>query len=117
MWIVKAQWNTYWENNLFFLLFFNDLDYIKENAPRSSINHEHLGDSFLKESFGSGVNKTIVIYSKSKGHIVHLIELGYKHRSGKMVPARPFMRPAYDEFSPNMLEEIQKIIERGGGNA
>ena len=90
------------------------LEYIKENAPRSSINHEHLGDSFLKESFGSGVNKTIVIYSKSKGHIVHLIELGYKHRSGKMVPARPFLRPAYDEFSPKMLEDIQKIIERGG---
>ena len=93
------------------------LEYIKENAPRSSFNHEHLGDSFIKESYGSGANKTIVIYSKSKGHIVHLIELGFKHRSGKMIPARPFMRPAYDEFSPKMLEEIKKIIEGGGGNA
>ena len=90
------------------------LEYIKENAPRSSYNHEHLADSFIKESFGEGANKTIVIYSKSKGHIVHLIELGFKHRSGKMVPARPFLRPAYEEFSPKMLEEIKKIIERGG---
>lgn len=90
------------------------LEYIKENAPKSSVNHEHLGDSFVKESYGEGTNKTIVIYSKSKGHIVHLIELGFKHRSGKVVPARPFMRPAYDEFTPKMLEDIKKIIEGGG---
>ena len=90
------------------------LDYIKENAPRTPYTKEHLGDSFIKESHGSGVNKTIVIYSKSKGSIVHLIELGFKHRSRKLVSARPFMRPAYDEFAPKMLEDIKKIIERGG---
>ena len=89
------------------------LEYIKENAPRSSINHEHLGDSFIKESFGSGVNKTIVIYSKSKGHIVHLIELGFKHRGGKVVAAQPFMRPAYDNFTPKMLDDIRKIMKGG----
>ena len=90
------------------------LEYIKENAPRSDYTKEHLADSFIKESCGEGVNKTIVIYSKTKGYLVHLIELGFRHRSGKMVPARPFMRPAYDQFTPKMLEDIQKIIE--GGN-
>ena len=90
------------------------LEYIKENAPRSDYTKEHLADSFIKESYGEGVNKTIVIYSKTKGYLVHLIELGFRHRSGKMVPARPFMRPAYDQFTPKMLEDIQKIIE--GGN-
>ena len=90
------------------------LDYIKSNAPRTSWSHEHLGDSFIKESHGEGVNKTIVIYSKTKGSIVHLVELGFKHRSGKLVSARPFLRPAYDEFAPKMLEDIEKIISGGG---
>ena len=90
------------------------LDYIKENAPRSPWTKEHLGDSFVKESYGDGVNKTIVIYSKTKGSIVHLIELGFKHRSGKLISARPFMRPAYDDLTPKMLEDIKKIINGGG---
>ena len=90
------------------------LDYIKENAPRSPWTKEHLGDSFVKESYGDGVNKTIVIYSKTKGSIVHLIELGFKHRSGKLISARPFMRPAYDELTPKMLEDIKKMINGGG---
>lgn len=90
------------------------LDYIKSNAPRTPFNKEHLGDSFIKESYGEGVNKTIVIYSKTKGSIIHLVELGYKHRSGKLVSARPFLRPAYDEFTPKMLEDIKKIISGGG---
>lgn len=90
------------------------LDYIKSNAPRTPFNKEHLGDSFIKESYGEGVNKTIVIYSKTKGSIVHLVELGFKHRSGKLVSARPFLRPAYDEYTPKMLEDIKKIINGGG---
>lgn len=92
------------------------LEYIKDNAPRTPWSHEHLGDSFIKESYGEGSNKTIVIYSKTKGSIVHLVELGFRHRSGKYVVARPFLRPAYDEFTPKMLEDIKKII-KGDYNA
>ena len=93
------------------------LDYIKEHAPKTPYSKEHLADSFIKESHGEGTNKIIVIYSKTKGSIVHLIELGFKHRSGKIVAARPFLRPAYDEFTPKMLEDIKKIIEKGGSYA
>ena len=70
--------------------------------------------SFIKTEVGSGLKKTIYISSKTKGRLVHLIELGFKHRSGKHVSAQPFMRPAYDTFTPEMLEDIKKIIERGG---
>ena len=87
------------------------LDYIKSNAPRTAWSHPHLGDSFIKESYGEGVNKTIVIYSKTKGSIVHLVELGFKHRGGKVVAAQPFLRPAYDNFTPKMLEDIKKIMK------
>lgn len=90
------------------------VDYIKQNCPKSAGGFNHLADSFVKTEIGSGVKKTIYISSKTKGRLVHLIELGFKHRSGKHVAARPFMRPAYDTFTPGMLDEIKKIINGGG---
>lgn len=90
------------------------VDYIKQNCPKSAGGFNHLADSFVKTEVGSGVNKTIYISSKTKGPLVHLIELGFKHRSGKHVAARPFLRPAYDTFTPGMLDEIKKIINGGG---
>lgn len=89
------------------------IEYIKSHAPRSG-DSEALADSFIKQEYGSGSNKTIVIFSKTKSGIVHLIEFGFRHRSGKMVAARPFMRPAYEDLTPIMLDDIKKIIERGG---
>ena len=88
------------------------IDYIKANAPRGKSN-KHLADSFVKTEISEGANKVIYISSKTKSSIVHLIELGFKHRSGKHVPARPFLRPAYDEFTPKMLEDIRKMISGG----
>ena len=88
------------------------LNYIVANCPRGKSN-KHLADSFVKTEIGSGANKVIYISSKTKGSLVHLVELGFKHRSGKHVPARPFLRPAYDNFTPKMLEEIKNIIKEG----
>ncbi len=88
------------------------LDYIKKNAPKGASNH-HLADSFVKTPLGDGVQKVIYISSKSKGRLVHLIELGFKHKSGRHVAARPFLRPAYESFTPEMLEEIKNIIHGG----
>src|SRR5574344_1061502 len=85
------------------------LEYIKSNAPRSG-QKDGLADDFVKADVGSGVNKTIVIYGKEKGMLVHLIEFGFMHRSGKYVNPRPFLRPAYDTFTPNMLEDITVSI-------
>ena len=90
------------------------LDYIKSNCPRSDSGTNHLADSFILTTVGSGVNKTIYISSGTKGRLVHLVELGFKHISGKHVEARPFMRPAYETFTPQMLEDIKNIIQRGG---
>ena len=90
------------------------LEYIKKNCPRSVSGSNHLADSFILTTVGSGANKTIYISSGTKGRLVHLVELGFKHKSGKHVEARPFMRPAYETFTPQMLEDIKKIIQRGG---
>lgn len=88
------------------------LAYVKSNCPRGK-SHEHLADTFFKTEIGEGSTKTIYISSQTKGRIVHLIELGFKHRSGKHVPARPFLRPAMEEFTPEMIEEIKRLIREG----
>ncbi len=88
------------------------LTYVKSNCPRGK-STEHLADTFVKTEIGEGVTKTIYISSQKKGRLVHLIELGFKHRSGKHVPARPFLRPAMEEFTPEMIEEIKRIIKEG----
>lgn len=88
------------------------IEFIKENAPRGTSNN-HLADSFVKVSYGEGVNQIIVIYSKTKSGLVHLLEFGFKHRSGRLVAARPFLRPSYENMTPPMLAEIRRIIEEG----
>jgi hypothetical protein len=86
--------------------------YIRSNAPRSG-GSKPFADSFIAEPQGSGINKSIVIFSNEKGKLTHLLEFGFTHRSGKYVGPRSFMRPAYDLLTPKMLEDIKRIIEKG----
>jgi hypothetical protein len=88
------------------------MKYIKTHAPRSG-ESKPFADSFVAESQGSGINKTIAIFSNEKGGLTHLLEFGFTHRSGKYVGPRPFMRPAFDLLTPKMLEDIKSIIEKG----
>lgn len=85
------------------------LEYIKANCPRSDSGSNHLADSFIKTKIGD----TTYISSKTKGKLVHLIELGYKHTSGKFVRGRPFLIPGYDRFTPKMIEDLKGIIQNG----
>lgn len=86
--------------------------YIRTHAPRSG-GSKPFADSFIAEPQGSGINKTISIFSNEKGGLTHLLEFGFTHRSGKYVGPKPFMRPAYDLLTPKMLEDIKSIIEKG----
>jgi hypothetical protein len=88
------------------------LKYMKRNAPRSGYKNA-FADTLVAKSNGSGLNKSISIYSEGKGGITHLLEFGFTHRSGKFVGPRPFMRPAYDMYTPKMLEDIKEIITKG----
>jgi len=88
------------------------ITYIKSNAPRSG-NKNAFADTFTKVESGTGMNKTVSIYSEGKGGLTHLLEFGYTHRSGKYIGPRPFLRPAYDIFTPKMLEAIKDIITKG----
>ena len=89
------------------------LNYIQSKAPRSGQAYG-FADSFVAVPEGEGINKRIAIYSSNKGRLTHLLEFGFNHRGGKFVSPRPFMRPAYDAFAPDMVEAIKSIIERGG---
>ena len=51
-----------------------------------------------------------MIYSKTKGRMVHLIEFGFIHKSGQYINPQPFLRPAFDQFTPKMLEDVKGII-------
>lgn len=85
------------------------LEYIKANTPRSDSGNNHLADSFVKTKTGD----IVYISSKTKGKLVHLIELGFKHTSGKFIKGRPFLIPSYEKFTPQMLEDLKRIIEHG----
>lgn len=85
---------------------------IKSTAPVGK-SDKHLKDSFVYLKEGSKANKSVTIYSESKGRLVHLIEFGFIHRSGKFVSARPFLRPSYDKEAPKMEERIKEAIKNG----
>ena len=91
------------------------LEYIQSKAPRSG-QAFGFAESFVAVPEGDGINKRIAIYSSNKGRLTHLLEFGFTHRGGKFVSPRPFMRPAYDAFAPDMIESIKSIIERGGSS-
>jgi len=86
--------------------------YISNNAPRSG-GSKAFADSFVTEVKGKGIYTTITIYSDTKSKLTHLLEFGFTHRSGKFVRGKPFLRPAYDQFTPGMLEDIKQIVEKG----
>lgn len=85
------------------------LEYIRKNCPRSDTGSNHLADSFVKTKIGD----VTYISSKTKGKLVHLIELGFKHTSGKFVKGRPFLIPGYEAFTPKMVEDLKRIIQDG----
>lgn len=85
------------------------LDYIRKNAPRSDSGGNHLANSFIK----TRLSDVVYISSSTKGKLVHLIELGFKHTSGKFIKGRPFLIPAYETFTPRMLDDLKRIIQDG----
>lgn len=91
------------------------LSYIQSKAPKSGQVYG-FAESFVAIPEGQGINKRIAIYSSNKGRLTHLLEFGFTHRGGKFVGPRPLMRPAFDSFAPDMVEQIKTIIERGGSS-
>ncbi len=87
------------------------LNEVKLNAPRSSRDGEHFGDSFIAEAKGNELNKTYTIYSKTKFHLTHILEYGFVHyKSAKKIKGRPFISPAYEKSANELLTKIRKLL-------
>lgn len=41
----------------------------------------------------------------------HLVEFGFTHTSGKRVPARPFLRPAFDQEANGFVRSFKDILK------
>lgn len=55
-----------------------------------------------------------IIWNKKHYRRVHLLEFGHAKRGGGRVPAYPHLRPAYDKYTPHLMNNIKKIIRNGG---
>lgn len=91
------------------------IDYIKSNCPRSLFMDNtgiHLADSFVATRDYRDEYYTYTIHSPKKFRIVHLVEYGFHNLLvDRMIPARPFLRPAMEEFAPQISDKIREIIE------
>lgn len=84
---------------------------IKANSPVRTRKYQR-GWSRRKSTKGGAT--TYIIYNKSKGFIAHLLEDGWTSRTGKRVPGKPHIKPAFDNHAPQMVRNIEQIIKDGG---
>jgi HK97 gp10 family phage protein len=49
-------------------------------------------------------------YGKGGGNHANLVEYGFKHKGGKVVPPKSFIRKAFDENKSNILNEMEKKL-------
>jgi hypothetical protein len=61
-----------------------------------------------------GVTSRIVHHSVPGYRLVHLLEHGHAKQGGGRVRAIPHVKPAADPRIEQMVENIKRIIERGG---
>lgn len=51
----------------------------------------------------TGIRRAIIFAQR---FYARFIELGFVHKSGRHIPAKPFMRPAFDEIEPQYIDLI-----------
>lgn len=49
-------------------------------------------------------------YGKGGGNHANLVEYGFKHKGGKVIPPKSFIRKAFDENKSNILNEMEKAL-------
>jgi HK97 gp10 family phage protein len=49
-------------------------------------------------------------YGKGGGNHANLVEYGFKHKGGKVIPPKSFIRKAFDENKSNILNEMEKKL-------
>jgi mRNA-degrading endonuclease RelE of RelBE toxin-antitoxin system len=91
---------------------------IKEEIQKSSAWKDRTGEYrkgwTIKKENRKGETVRI-IYNKDKPGLIHLLEFGHVKRGGGRVAGRPHVQPAYEKYVPQMEQNIEDIIKKGGG--
>ncbi|NLA83037.1 MAG: hypothetical protein GX854_00615, partial [Clostridiales bacterium] len=91
---------------------------IKEEIQKSSAWKDRTGEyrkgwTIKKENRKGEIVR--IIYNKDKPGLIHLLEFGHVKRGGGRVAGRPHVQPAYEKYVPQMEQNIEDIIKKGGG--
>lgn len=85
---------------------------VKANSPVKSGEYK---SGWTRRKIKTDGKIGYIIYNKKRGPLVHLLEFGFTPRNSRFrVAGRPHLRPAADKNIKEMLENIERIIERGG---
>lgn len=86
-------------------------DEIKENAPSNTGKYSKSWT--IKKAKETSTSLELVVHSKNKYQLTHLLEFGHAKRGGGRVAARPHIASAEEKAIKVFEDEIKEAIENG----
>ena len=84
---------------------------IKSNAPRKSSRYK---DSWKTKTLSEdSTSISLVVYSKDRYMLAHLLEKGHAKRGGGRVNGKPHIKPAEEKGNKQLEEDIIKALQKG----
>ncbi len=84
------------------------------SAIKSNIPHDVSGNLRRSIQEFKPKKKTYKVigpkYGKGGGNHANLVEYGFKHKGGKIVPPKSFIRKAYDQNKESLLNDMEKSL-------
>ena len=84
---------------------------IKANAPRKSGRYKDSWKTKTLSENSSGLS--LVIYSKDRYMLAHLLEKGHAKRGGGRVEGKPHIKPAEEKGIKQLEDDIAQALQRG----
>lgn len=84
---------------------------IQANAPQKSGKYSK--SWAVKKMNESSTKLNVVVHSRNKYQLTHLLEFGHAKRNGGRVSARPHIEQAEQNAVKMMGEKIQEVLENG----
>ena len=84
---------------------------IKANAPRKSGRYK---DSWKTKTLSENSSSlSLVVYSKDRYMLAHLLENGHAKRGGGRVEGKPHIKPAEEKGIKQLEDDIAQALQRG----
>ena len=84
---------------------------IQANAPHKS--GKYAKSWAVKKMSENSTKLNVVVHSRNKYQLTHLLEFGHAKRNGGRVSARPHIEQAEQNAVKLMEEKIQEVLENG----